>query len=128
MAEDIETRSDIGGESDNGTETSEDTAILFQPETPPAVPYAQKQRGSAKQQYEHARAKIEVQSQKINIYKGKVERSDITIAELKKRQLSEGGKEKMKGLEAKVASQYQQISTLTSENKDIHRQIINLKT
>ena len=67
VAANIEARGDIGGESDNGTETSEDKAVLFQPETPPSVPqFGRKQRGYVDQQYPQALAKIK-------IYQGKVE-------------------------------------------------------
>ena len=116
--------------SDPGTETTEDKAVLAQPESPPFVtqfPFGKKQRGCPDEQLGRIQLKIDTQSRKIKVLKGKLERRDTTISDLKKRLLVGGDREKMKGLEAKTVSQQQQILRLKSENKNIHDELTNVK-
>ena len=56
-----------------------------------------------------------------------MDRHEATIADLKERLLTEGDNEKMKGLEAQVASLQQQILNLQNENNNVRDEINDMK-
>ena len=85
-------------ESDQGTETSGDEEMQFQPETILSVRQFSKSQmfGYAQQHCELAQKKISVQADKTKEYTSKVQRRDETIAQLKKRKKSAGNVGKTK--------------------------------